>query len=129
MWLIAYIDDILVLAESKELLLDHLEVSARVPRVHHQYGKISDDPQSCHRVSRPHSELNHYGASPPTTEDKTNSSGDSETNETEDHLSLPPGTTVGENECNGVRNSPCPSLLSPSADGSVQYTGEEQPEL
>ena len=84
------------------------ELSARVPRVHHQYGKISDDPQSCHRVSRPHSELNHYGARPPTSEDKTNLSGGSETNETEEHLSSPPGTTVGENECNGMCNPPTP---------------------
>ena len=41
------------------------ELPGRVLRVHHQYGEISDDPQSCHRVSWPHSELNNYGAKPP----------------------------------------------------------------
>ena len=89
--LIAYIDDILVLAESKELYITRPpgrdELSARVPGVHHQHGEVSDDPQPYHRVPWPHSEFNHYGTKPPTTKDKANSSGGLKTIERENHFS------------------------------------------
>ena len=60
---------------------------ARMPGVHHQHGEVGDDPRSCHRVSWPHSKLNQYGAKPPTSKDKTNSSGGSKINVRENHLS------------------------------------------
>ena len=105
------------------------ELSARVPGVHHQHGEVSDDPQPYHRVPWPHSGLNHYGAKPPTTKDKANSSRGSKTIERENHFSSQPSTIAREDEFDGVCNPPCPSLLLPSTDGFIQHIREEQPEL
>ena len=131
--LIVYIDDILILADSKELLLNHLEglcyLLECLYRVHHQQGEISDETRSCHRVSWPHSQLNQYGAESPTTENKTNSSRGSETNEGEKHFSPQPHTAVGENEFNSMCDSSSSPLLSPLTDDSIQHIGEEQPKL
>ena len=102
---------------------------AGMPRVHHQQGEISDETRSCHRVSWPHSQLNQYGAESPTTENKTNSSGGSETNEGEKHFSPQLRTAVGENEFNSMRDSSSSPLLSPLTDDSIQHIGEEQPKL
>ena len=79
-----------------------------MPGVHHQHGEVSDDPQPYHRIPWPHSELNHYGAKPPTTKDKANSSGGSKTIERENHFSSQPSTIAREDECDGVRNLPAP---------------------
>ena len=65
------------------------------------------------RVSWPHSQLKQYGAESPTTENKTNSSRGSETNEGEKDFNLQPGTAVGENEFNSMRDSSSSPLLLP----------------
>jgi len=58
--MIVYIDDILLIAESKEQALDQLPT--RVSGIHHQHREVCAHPRPDHRVPGSYSQLHQYGA-------------------------------------------------------------------
>ena len=95
MRLVAYIDDILILAESKERALDH---GTGMSGLYRQRREISARSESNHRISGPNDRHKQHGVVTSGTQNKTNSGGVSKVATGRDLVSSNPSTSIGENE-------------------------------
>ena len=131
MRLVAYIDDILILVESKETALNHAEGMVYlleclgfvinqdklvfIPSQTIEFLGLTIDTINMELLLPPHKIKMIRAESRKLLREGTTSA----------HIS----TTTGENECDSMRDPPSPSILSPFTDGTGQYAREEFPEL
>ena len=132
MRLIAYMDDILVLAESKELITDHLTGMVYLLETLGfiiKSKEICFKPHTRDRVSRYHRRLPSHGASTPGHKNKANSSGGSENSKGRDNIGPLISSPTRHDECNQQCHSPSPSFLSSATDDIIQCLGKAPPVL
>ena len=128
---IFYIDDILLMADSKERLTDqtiglsYLLVSG----FHHQHQKDNPRAYPVDRVSRLHCEYNLHGAEPPSIENEKDPGRSPKTKRGGVSIGPSPGSGSGQDEHDGPNYSSCTPVLSPSPERSIPGPESELPGL
>ena len=120
--LIACMDDILLLVESREMIHNHLtggDILIRKSGVYNQQKEICYEPSSNLRIPRSNSGLN--GATPSPTKKENCMGGSAQNSKAGNYDSLFLGLLVRHDECDKLRHSPSPIVLSPPTDDAIQH--------
>ena len=130
--LIAYIDDILILAESRELARSHAEGLVYLLQC---LGFKINQKKICTRASPsdgiPGANCGHSsaGAETPTRENKEDSCGVTSNDEDRACLRQRPSSSGGEDDCNISGDPTSPTIFPPSTDGTGKYIKHPLPVL
>ena len=113
--LVAYIDDILILAESKGMALDHVEALVYLLEC---LGFVINKEKLVEFLGLIGNSVNMELRF--LLQNMNDSGGVSKIAEERCYLGSHPGPSIWEKECNSVCNSPSSSLLLPPANGAIQ---------